>query len=223
MDYNILIGGAAGQGMETVTSIIEKALKRAGLEIFTIRDYMSRVRGGHNFTQIRFSEKKVTSHRDKLDGIIAFNLETLSYHIERLEKEGFIIADESIEFNDKRLIKLPLIEKAKEIGNSKVFGSIAAGAFFKLYNIDTSFLEGVLKSTFKEDIASLNIEAVKKGNSLVDSLYSVSRQCKDDNILINGNEATALGVIAAGCKFYSAYPMTPSTSIMNYLADKNLW
>lgn len=220
MDYNVLVGGAAGQGMETITSIIEKSLKRAGLEIFTIRDYMSRVRGGHNFTQIRFSERKVTSHKDKLNGIIAFNTETISYHVERLEDEGFIIADESVGYKDKRLKKLPLVKIAKEIGNPRVFGSVAGGALFKLYNIDISFLEEVLKETFKNEIASLNIEAVKRGNALVDSLYSIDPSGKDDNILIDGNDAIALGVIAAGCKFYSAYPMTPSTSIMNYLARK---
>ena len=109
---------------------------------------------------------------------------------------------------------------AKEIGNPRVFGSVAGGALFKLYNIDISFLEEVLKETFKNEIASLNIEAVKRGNALVDSLYSIDSSGKDDNILIDGNDAIALGVIAAGCKFYSAYPMTPSTSIMNYLAGK---
>ena len=224
MDYNILVGGAAGQGMETISSIVEKALKRAGLEIFTIRDYMSRVRGGHNFTQIRFSEEKITSHKDKLNVIIAFNKETISYHIGRLEDNGFIIADESIDYNDKRLKKLPLMGIAKEIGNTRVFGSVAVGALFKLYNLDISYLEEVLKETFKEKPASQNIEAVKAGKGLVDSFYSINPSDNlsenDDKILINGNDAIALGVIAAGCKFYSAYPMTPSTSIMNYLANK---
>ncbi|MDQ2086806.1 2-oxoacid:acceptor oxidoreductase subunit alpha [Herbivorax sp. ANBcel31] len=220
MDYNILVGGMAGQGMDTITSIIEKALKRMGLEIFTIRDYMSRVRGGHNFTQIRFGEEKITSHRDKLNGIIAFNDETISNHIERLEKEGFIIADESIEYTDKRLLKLPLMKKAKEIGNFKVFGSVAVGALFKLYNLDISFLEKVLEDTFKKEVASQNIKAIRAGNNLVDSIYYINASKEDDKMLINGNDAIALGVIAAGCKFYSAYPMTPSTSIMNYLAGK---
>ncbi len=112
------------------------------------------------------------------------------------------------------------METAKETGNVRVFGSVAAGALFKLFNIDISFLEEVLKETFREEIASLNIEAVKRGYALVDSLYSISLPKKDENILINGNDAIALGIIAAGCKFYSAYPMTPSTSIMNYLAGK---
>lgn len=220
MDYNILVGGAAGQGMETISSIVEKSLKRAGLEIFTIRDYMSRVRGGHNFTQIRFSEEKITSHKDKLNVIIAFNKETISHHIGRLDDNGFIIADESIDYDDKRLKKLPLMGLAKEIGNTRVFGSVAVGALFKLYNLDMSYLEDVLKETFKEEPASQNIEALKAGNTLVDSLYSINPSGDDNKILIDGNDSVALGVIAAGCRFYSAYPMTPSTSIMNYLASK---
>ncbi|MFZ5989565.1 MAG: 2-oxoacid:acceptor oxidoreductase subunit alpha [Bacillota bacterium] len=220
MDYNILIGGSAGQGMETLSSILEKILKRKGFEIFTIRDYMSRVRGGHNFIQIRFSDKKLSSHRDGLSGIIALNDETISIHTKRLDEYGFIIGDEELTINDNRLVKLPLKFWAKNIGNLKVFGSVAIGAVLKMFDLDLSFVQGVLEDTFKKDAAAQNMTAVEEGCKLVDSRYKIDLPSKDDNILINGNDAIALGVLAAGCKFYSAYPMTPSTSIMNYLASK---
>lgn len=220
MDYNVLIGGAAGQGMETLSSLLERIIKRKGFEVFTIRDYMSRVRGGHNFIQTRFSSKELTSHRNGLSGIIALNDETISLHIERLEKDGFIIGDEDLKYEDERLIKLPLKSEAKSIGNPKVFGSIALGAVFKLFGMDLECAKGALEDVFKLEIAEQNMTAMEKGYKLLESKYKISPSKKDESILINGNDAIALGTLAAGCKFYSAYPMTPSTSIMNYLASK---
>ncbi len=220
MDYNILIGGSAGQGMETLSSILETVLKRKGFEIFTIRDYMSRVRGGHNFIQTRFANKKLTSHKRELNVIIALNEETISLHEERLSNDGIVLCDESLEYEGDRLIKLPLKTTAKNIGNLKVFGSVALGALLKLFGNDLSHTQGVLKDIFKPDAALYNITAMEEGFKLIDSKFNIGTPEPDKNILINGNDSIALGAIAAGCKFYSAYPMTPSTSIMNYLASK---
>ena len=128
MIYNLLIGGAAGQGMETLATILEKLLKRKGFEIFTLQDYMSRVRGGHNFFQIRFGDEEINSHCNEIDGIIALNNETIELHIDELKDTGFIIADEEIEYKDDRVYKLPLKSLAKTIGNPKVFGNVALGA-----------------------------------------------------------------------------------------------
>ncbi len=127
MIYNILIGGAAGLGMETVALFLEKILKRKGFEIFVIQDYMSRVRGGHNFFQIRFANEPIDSHADVLDGIIALDRETVNTHYNRLKSDGFIIADEEIDYQDNRLYSLALKATANAIGNPKVYGNIALG------------------------------------------------------------------------------------------------
>lgn len=220
MIYNILIGGAAGQGMETIASVLVKLLKRKGFETFTLQDYMSRVRGGHNFFQIRFGNEEINSHSDNLSGIIALNSDTISLHIDNLNENGFIIVDEAIEYNDDRLIKLPLKTLAKEIGNPKVFGNVALGAIMNLFNLDLKHVEELLYETFKPEIAKQNLLAFEKGYKLTDCKFPIEAKNEDHSILINGNEAIALGALAAGCKFYSAYPMTPSTSIMNYLSTK---
>src|ERR1035437_3659798 len=122
MIYNLLIGEAAGQGMETIASVLAKLLKRKGFDVFTLQDYMSRVRGGHNFFKIRFGNEEINSHSDKIDGIIALNSNTISLHIDDLNESGFIIVDEEIDYDDNRVIKLPLKTIAKKIGNPKVFG-----------------------------------------------------------------------------------------------------
>lgn len=221
MSYNILIGGSAGQGMDTLAGILEKVLKRKGFEIFTIRDYMSRVRGGHNFIQIRFGNEKLSSHWDELNGIIALNKETIDVHIDRLKKDAFVLCDEDITYDDERVIRLPLKTMAKNVGNPKVFGNIALGAFLGLFGLGLSEVKEVLQEIFeKEEILNQNVSAVNEGFKMLSPKYNADTAGSDDKIILNGNEAIALGALAAGCKFYSAYPMTPSTSIMNYLATK---
>lgn len=221
MSYNILIGGSAGQGMDTLAGILEKILKRKGFEIFTIRDYMSRVRGGHNFIQIRFGNEKLSSHWDELDGVVALNKETIDVHIDRLKKDAFVLCDEDITHDDERVIRLPLKATAKNVGNPKVFGNIALGAFLGLFGLGLSEVKEVLQEIFeKEEILNQNVSAVNEGFKMLSPKYNAGTAGSDDKIILNGNEAIALGALAAGCKFYSAYPMTPSTSIMNYLATK---
>lgn len=220
MNYNILIGGSAGQGVETISTVLEKILKRQGFEIFTVKDYMSRVRGGHNFIQIRFGNEKLFSHWDELDGIIAMNAETVENHIERLKADGFIICDEEIKYQDSRILKLPLKQAAAAAGNARTVGSVAIGSALEVLGIVNTDTGSVFKDFFNEEIAGQNTSAVEQGRKLVSRKYNILPEKQDCSMLINGNEAVAIGALAAGCKFYSAYPMTPSTSIMDYLASK---
>lgn len=220
MDYNILVGGSAGQGIETLAAVFEKILKRQGFEVFTIRDYMSRVRGGHNFIQVRFGNEELSSHWDALNGIIAMNGETVECHLSRLCSDGFVICDEGIINEDPRIVKLPLGKIAAAAGNARAVGSAALGAALELLGLYTEGIEALLNEFFNKQIAAQNYVASQEGSKLVANRYNLFPAKQDENILINGNEAIAIGTLAAGCKFYSAYPMTPSTSIMDYLASK---
>lgn len=220
MIYNVLIGGAAGQGMDTLAAIFERILKKKGFEVFTIRDYMSRVRGGHNFIQVRFGTEEISSHWNDLDGIIALNDETVSMHLPRLVDKGFIISDEELKSEAVGMIKLPFKAMAQNAGNARTFGSAALGALIKLFGLNKDHVEGVFQETFNGEIAQQNYTSFEAGYDKIEPQYEVAAPGKDGRILINGNQSIALGAQAAGCKFYSAYPMTPSTSIMNYLASK---
>lgn len=220
MDYSILVGGSAGQGVETLASILEKILKRNGFKIFTIRDYMSRVRGGHNFIQIRFGDQPLTGHETMLDVILAMDADTISNHIGRLKESGIALHDENISLDDKKAWRIALKAIAKRAGNSRVAGTAGLGAVLKLFNLELATGEKVLSEFFKGEILESNLQALREGYTLVEPRFTDAVPAEDDNLLINGNEALAMGVLAAGCKFYSAYPMTPSTSIMNYLASK---
>ena len=220
MNYNILIGGAAGQGMDTLASVFSQVLHKRGYQIFTLQDYMSRVRGGHNFFQIRFSNEKVKSHSEELDGIIALNQETLDLHIDRLRPEGFIFADKEVKSEDKRLITIHAKDTAKEVGNVKTMSSVTLGALTKLFNMDEAFMKEIFSDKFDDEVTQQNMASFERGQDMVESRYEVGEGNPKKTMLIQTNQAIALGALAAGLKFYSAYPMTPSTSIMSYLTRK---
>lgn len=216
MDYSILVGGEAGQGMDTFTHILEKTLKRCGFYVFTHSDYMSRVRGGHNFFYIRFSDKPIYSYSLKVDVVFGLNDESVRLHSPKLKEEGIIIADKEIA-RDSKIVHLPLMDTARDLKNSRVFTTIGLGAILKYFGLSLKSSEEIIEEEFKEEIATINIKALYAGYEMVNRKYDIET-LEDKNILIDGNQAVGLGAIAAGCKFYCGYPMTPSTGVLNFIA-----
>ena len=220
--YNLLIGGAAGQGIDTTVAILEKLLKKSGYYVYATRDFMSRIRGGHNFSVIRFGTEIITSHSDKIDGLIALNDETVELHKNKLNKNGFILCDSSLLTKDSQVIKLDMEAMAKEIGNQRVTGSIAVGAILKLFGERLDNIEEIMKATVKEEHVEMNRKAITSGYNSVEERFPHLVGNFSNWMILSGNKALALGAIAAGLKFYSAYPMSPSTAIMEYLASKSI-
>ncbi len=219
--YNLLIGGAAGQGVDTTAAILEKLLKRAGCGVFTCRDFMSRIRGGHNFSLIRFGAEEVVSHSLILDGIIALDEMTAVLHRDELKTDGFIFCDSSFHIDDPRAIKASIDDMAKELGNNRVSASIAIGAVLKLFSMDLDHIEDIFHRVLDEKYVDVNLKAVKAGYDIAENHYPRPEGCFKDRMILTGSNAVALGAVAAGLKFYSAYPMSPSTPIMEYLASKS--
>lgn len=216
--YNILIGGAAGQGIDTTVAILEKLLKHSGYYIYTTRDFMSRVRGGHNFSLLRFGSEKITSHSDKIDGIIALNDETIHLHKHQLTEKGFILCDSSLAYSEPGVIKLDMEKKAKELGNIRVSGSIAIGAVLRLFGEPFTYVEEVMAKVIRKELLEINLKAIQLGYESVEPVFEHLDGPFKDYMLISGSKALGLGAIAGGLKFYSAYPMSPSTAVMEYLS-----
>lgn len=218
--YNILIGGEAGQGIDTAAAILEKLLKRAGYSVFTVRDFMSRIRGGHNFSLIRFGTEIVSSHSSVLDGIIALDAETVKLHSGELKDDGFILCDDNMEVNDIRTVKLAINDIAKSLGNPRVSNSAAIGAVLKIFGEDLGYIEKVLQEFIDEKYLDVNHKAIEEGYRRTEKRYPHQVGSFGNQMIISGSNAVALGAIAAGLRFYSAYPMSPATPIMVYLASK---
>lgn len=218
MDYTILVGGEAGQGMDTFSNLMEKILKRHGFFVFTHSDYMSRVRGGHNYFLIRFSDKPVYTFSNKVDIIFGMNKETIELHEKKLAKDGIIICDANIEGGGKTKA-LPLSDEAKKLKNPKVSSTIGLAAILNYLGLSLEIAEAVLAERFKDTVLEVNLKALNAGKKLIEKKYDL-KPMEDKKIVINGNQAVGLGAVAAGCKYYCAYPMTPSTGVFSYISKK---
>jgi len=230
IDINFMVGGEAGQGVQSVGFLLAKVFARAGYHVFADQDYESRVRGGHNFFRVRVSEAKIRAISEPVDILIALNQESIDLHHEEVSKHGVIVSDsdESAASLKVKFFPIPLNNLAEEkTGNKLMANTVALGAALGLVQFEIGILDTVLRDHFDNvNVAESNINAARAGFEFAQTKYKsdLGRDLKPlsniKRMLLNGNEAIALGAIAAGCKFISAYPMTPASSIMEYLAAK---
>lgn len=231
MDYSIKVGGEAGQGIQTIGDTLSRVFSRSGYHVFTNQDYESRIRGGHNFYQVRFSEAPVMAARDIIDIIVAFDNESILLHEKELARTGLVIYDSSTlkkSYEKPRFIDIPFAKLAVEHGGSTIMeNTVAVGAVLGMLGMDLGILKGIIREVFHKKgdaVIETNINAAVSGfdfsrKNCPSCSFSVAPLSKP-KMLAAGNDALAFGVAASGCKFYSAYPMTPSTGIMTYLTDK---
>ncbi len=233
-EFVVMVGGEAGQGVQSVGAILSRTLHDGGLTVFADQDYESRVRGGHNFFRIRASTGAVKAISTRLDVLVALNRETIELHRRELAPDGIVIHDAestSQELTGKHYFDIPLARLAKDTaGNLLMINSVAAGAVIGLGKRKFEVLAAALAKVFGrygEKIVNDNIAAAQAGYDYarkngpavaLPSLKSIADTSQ--RLLINGNDALALGAMAAGCRFIAGYPMTPASSIMEYMADK---
>lgn len=230
-EINLIIGGQAGQGMQTIGYIISKIFTRKGLQVFFYNSFESRIRGGHSFVNLRASQKPVGSSKNIVDILVALDENTLNLHSEEVTEKGVLIYDGTnlkVEACKRSCINVPFVQMAKEIGDSLYANSVAAGALAAVLSLDLKNLQEVLKDSFKEKsekIINDNLQAAKTGfdftAKIIPTDIEIPKLIFSDKakLLMSGAEAIGLGALAGGVKFYSGYPMTPSTGILTYLAD----
>ncbi|MFH2012016.1 MAG: 2-oxoacid:acceptor oxidoreductase subunit alpha [Pseudomonadota bacterium] len=220
----LLIGGEAGQGIATVGNIFTKCLVRSGYSIVVTQSYQSRIRGGHNTYAIRIGTDKVIAPDESVDILIALNQETAKIHEKELSNEGLIIIDEVFEFSNDSCIKVPF----KQLGTGIFSNIVALGVVSSIIGLNEDVVSEIVnKFLGKMDQKTIErnqqviVEAFKWTNKQSISFQKLPKISNPpDCLVMNGNEAIALGALSAGLKFYSFYPMTPATSIAVTLAGK---
>ena len=232
---SLLVGGEAGAGITRSGFLFAKTCIRGGLYAFGANDYQSLIRGGHNFYTVRADAEQVHSQADTIDLLIALNKETILIHKHELVSGAGIIydgdqttiTDEELGRDNIKLYPVPLRKIVKELeGPSIMENTVALGSAIALLDYDPELLNSVLRDTFKPKTAELNIEAAKRGYNYAKEHYGndfgyrlkKTGSAGKHKIFLTGNEAIGLGALNAGCKLYAAYPMTPATSILHFLA-----
>ncbi|ACS90951.1 MAG TPA: 2-oxoacid:acceptor oxidoreductase subunit alpha [Thermococcaceae archaeon] len=233
-DVSIVLGGAAGQGIQTVEEILTRVLKLSGYNVYANKEYMSRVRGGINTTEIRISSKKVRAFVKRIDILIPFKRGVLPWVEKRLTENTVVLGErENVEeeyLSKINFVEVPLNDMAKDVGSSLYLNTIAAGLVVGLFHGDFEVLKEYLRKRFGskgEEVVSKNIEAAKKGYDLGIKLCeekTIGIDIKKDEkvrkeVLLSGTEAVALGAVAGGMNFLSFYPMSPSTGVAVFSAQ----
>ena len=220
--FTILIGGEAGQGIAKTSLLLGKTFSRLGYYVFVYRDYPSLIRGGHNFDVITISDKPVSSQEDNYDLIIALDQNTINLHQKLLKKEGFILADKNLKPEKKnRIINIDLERVLNEIkGSSAVFGNnILVGYLFKYFGLPLNPLIKAAEGQFKK--TNILGAAIKRGYSLAEKTKEFFEPSgKKGKYFLSGSEAVGSGAIAAGIDLYIAYPITPATPVLHFLAKR---
>ena len=224
-------------GIQTVEIFLTRILKLAGYNVFATKEYMSRVRGGANSTEIRVSSKPVRAPVERIDILIPLNKGAVEHVGKRISSETIVPAEkenvqEYLRGGQCRFFNVPFTKMAAEIGGAVYSNIIAVGVIAGLFGMNLQTVIDYIKRYFSAksaDIVRNNIKAAeagfKAGIDLSDSAeikINIARETKVKNeILLNGAEAVGLGAIAGGCNFISAYPMSPSTPVLVFLAQNS--
>ncbi len=218
MQKTILVGGKAGHGTAFTSHFIGKVFCSLGYYVFNYRDYPSLIRGGHNFNVLKISDQPIYSHSNKFDVIIAFDQKTVDLHKDQLKEGGFILGDKKLEGDKIKKIDLSsILEKldAPEIMEN----NILLGWLFKYFGIEEGVLFEQAKEKFKGDKLKLIKKSIEEGYKLSEEKEKIKKNGKP-KYFISGSEGVGVGALNAGIDAYIAYPMTPATPVLHFLAKK---
>jgi|UniRef100_UPI00337E21C6 2-oxoglutarate ferredoxin oxidoreductase subunit alpha len=228
------VGGQQGEGIESTGEIFSIALNRLGYYLYGYRHFSSRIKGGHTNNKIRVSTTQVRSISDDLDILVAFDQETIDVNYHELRQGGVVIADAKFkpsipEDGKATLYAVPFTEIASELGTSLMKNMVAVGASSAILDLDAESFREVVQEIFGrkgESIVEKNMEAIRAGVQFVkeqaENVETMQLEKADGNkrLFMIGNDAIALGAVAAGSRFMPAYPITPASEIMEYLIKK---
>ncbi len=218
MQYNILVGGAAGEGSKKAGHLVAKLMSNYGYRTFIHEDYQSLVKGGHNFSYICVSPEKIDAVNEKLDVILALNKDTVDRHEEKLKEEGVLIYNSDTEDLD-RGVSVSLNNVVEKAEGTPIMKNTALIAFFaKTMGMSWEKTEEVLRREMPIETET-NIRVAKEAFSRAEKIIEIEDIGGSPLPIISGNEAVALGAIAAGMSDFFAYPMTPSTGILHFLSN----
>ncbi|QDR82688.1 2-oxoacid:acceptor oxidoreductase subunit alpha [Sporomusa termitida] len=230
-DFSCLFAGEAGYGVMSAGSTVAKAAGRNNLWAFVVNEYPSLIKGGLNTCLVRLAAAPLPAHEEMIDCLAVLSQDGMEQNYGRVQPGGLLIADASLAVDSSRLARgvrvyqLPLLQKGSGDVAKIMSNSAMLGAFCALSGFPADLIEAVLASEFKPEV-------FEKNRLLLRATYELAAQQTAAAVfplpfsepparrmLINGNDAIAMGALQGGCKFAAGYPMTPGSSVLTYLAD----
>ena len=229
-DLSIGIGGEAGQGIATPGDILARIFVRRGLHLYTYNAYQSIIRGGHIFLTVRLSDQEIYTHGDRLDLLLCLNQDTMNRHLNLMGEGSRVVFNSDTitpgEVNPgAQLCPIP-VGDLNQSRNRLIQNTVAVGAVASLMGLEFEVLEDSLSLRFRrqgEAIVTQNIEVARAGFDYARENFEPFEQTLPQGGkplgVWAGNDAIAMGGAAAGVKFYAAYPMSPSSGILHWMAQ----
>ncbi len=234
-DFVVAVGGAPGQGIETLGKSLGQICARYGLYVYTYSAYQSLIRGGHTFLTIRISSEPVANHGDEIDLIIALDRNSIEKHLPHVRPGGaFIYSEDDVkqapERDDIQLCPIPYKKFSSGIENRKLqrtcLNTCLLSVALNLVGADLKVLEeiiiGALLKRKGQEVVDANIGVANAGfDHATENFTKFDTAFKKQEpalAFVDGNSAMAMGGAAAGVKFYAAYPMSPSTGVLHWMA-----
>ncbi|MCH8063451.1 MAG: 2-oxoacid:acceptor oxidoreductase subunit alpha [Chloroflexi bacterium] len=230
-DIALAIGGAAGQGIATPGTMLAQVCVRRGLHIYAYNAFQSIVRGGHILLTLRISDKEIYTHGDSLDILVCLNQDTMDRHLELMGPGTQVIYNsDSIEPGQARdgaqLCPMPIAELTNNSRNKLYQNTVALGVIMNLLGLDFSVLQDSITRQFLrrgQDVVDENVGVARAGYEHALANFAARDVSAPEGpkplAVWTGNDALAMGGAAAGVKFYAAYPMSPSTGVLHWMAN----
>jgi 2-oxoglutarate ferredoxin oxidoreductase subunit alpha len=239
-DISLVLGGAAGIGVQTVEALLVQVLKREGYNVFACKEYMSRIRGGSNSTAIRITNKKRGAFVSRIDFLFAMDKDVVSHLQERISQDTIILGERgktcppvggSGVAEGCHIIDVPFTRFASELGSPIYTSTVTVGVALGILKADEKIFEEYLRKHFSrkgDEVVKKNIEAAQKGYAFGKHIayhegievHLAKNKKVADEVLLDGTEVLGLGVLAAHCNYISSYPMSPGTGLMTFLAER---
>ncbi|MBU9711496.1 2-oxoacid:acceptor oxidoreductase subunit alpha [Evansella tamaricis] len=232
-----MVGGQQGEGVDSTGELFAKTLVRYGYSVSTYKQFMSRIKGGHTNYKVKATDQRNFYSGDGIDILLCLDKETLPNH-EGVLNSGAVVIQEGKEITMEThnttsgtaytIFTVPLKQIAKELGNPMAKNMIALGVSVSLLELPVDILHNFIEEIFAkkgEEVISSNKQAVLKGfeltnEHLTNQISELKPTATQNHLFISGNEATAYGSLMAGCRFLSAYPITPASEIMEWLSER---
>lgn len=229
-DLSIVIAGQAGQGIQSVAHLLAHVLKLQGFHVFATAEYMSRVRGGINSTTIRISNEKRDAFRSTIDLFVSLDARSFAFYKHRFTEKTMFLGFRDDAFCEDCVMEVNFARIAQSIGSILYANTVSAGTILGLIGADEKQAREFLRSFFvkkgKEMIAK-NQEALSQGFKMgahfafshdIHVAIKAKEAVKDD-LFMSGIDAVGFGALAAGVDFCAAYPMSPGTGLLTFLAQ----
>ncbi len=227
----IRMGGESGEGIVTIGEVFVRIAARSGLEVFTFRTYPAEIMGGHVVYQARIGQDRVLSDGDEIDALVALNEEGYEKHIGELRPDGTLIYDSGTvdpPADGRDHYPIPVTELSKQLDFPRGKNLVMVGALLGLFGLPLEQARQVVTARLGKykSLLPKNLDSLALGFDYVQKhhLDRLPPQMNPpeveapERLVMTGNQAAALGALAAGCRFYAGYPITPATGLMEFMA-----